>query len=96
MEGEAMTYEQFIGQSIARQRSVIRREHARMRAAGDLFLKYAADMAKLDLHALTWLEIGDRRAQLDIMERNINETHGCSETMRALYEAKFGQKRRKQ
>ena len=46
-------------------------------------------MAKLNLHPLTFLEIGDRSHELEVMEARVHETHGASETMRMLYEARF-------
>jgi hypothetical protein len=87
--GESLSYEEFIAVSIERQLSVIQSEREKIREAGDLWLAYAAGMAKLNFHPLTFLEIGDRSRELEIMERDVHVTHGCSETMRALYEARF-------
>lgn len=91
-----MTFEEYVAQSIKRQEAVIRREEARMRKADALWLEYAADMAKLDLHPLTFLEIGDRRSELKRMRDSVHDSHGATETMKALWEASFGEKRRRQ
>lgn len=85
----AVTYKAWIEQNIAAQLAVVKQERERMRAADALLNEYTAKMAAIGLHPLTRLEIGDRVAELRIMEERVVETHGNSESMRVLYEARF-------
>lgn len=91
-----MTFAQFVAECVRRQLDTIRRERMRMRKADALFLQYAAAMGKLGLHPLTPNEIGDRMRQLNEMQGTVHETHGATETMRAIYEGRFaGRAKRK-
>lgn len=66
----------YVAEVQQKQREVIAAERAKMRKAQTLYCNYRAAMARIGLHDLKWLEIGDRLRELEIMEQTIDETHG--------------------
>lgn len=83
-----MTYEAFLAESKRRQEEFITRELRKISRADAAFFQYKCKMADLGLHALTSLEIADRRRQLQDMHKRVDETHGDSPSMRSLYEVR--------
>lgn len=81
-----MTYEQFIIQSKAGQRQYIADERERYEQLMKLWRAYeTAASRELNLHALDCSKIEARFDQLRGMEARVDETHGDSPGMRAIY-----------
>lgn len=89
-----MTYAEFITDVQGKQTAYIAEERTRYSAllnhrtalVGDA-RAYKTVAYKMGLHPLSDIEILDRLAQLDQMERDIPQTHGDTVVMRWAYEA---------
>lgn len=80
-----MAFSDFIREAQRQQRNYIRAERRRMAKAAKHWARYREAMRVLGSHPLTGEEITDRKRQLDRMAETIQETHGDSPGMRAIF-----------
>lgn len=81
-----MTFEEFQADCFKQNDTYLREETTKIKKAHKLWLKYAASMQKLGLHALDRNEIDLRRRELDIRSQYAPENLQDGPVMRFSYE----------